>query len=625
MRRWLSGLLASLWKKLQPPPVQPDVKTLMRENLILRQREMFAKRREDYIERMSELAEAKQMSGSGPWTIGPGALRATDNLLSEAAKELREAEVQVRENTLPATNGYWGELDLLLDTAEWRRESHLSWMEFSRWGIQQIILISRLYWMKNPLIRRSIDIAAVYVFGRNVEVSSPDEKVNLLLADFFEANKSVLGHCALVDQERRKYYDGNIFWVFFADVDATGQVKVRTIDATEIQEIVSNPDDSEDPWYYLRQWSQQNINYDNGVVASQVMYCWYPALGYDPDVKPDKMRGYPVMWKQPVHHRKVGAVSKWKFGCPRIYPALDWGKTAKKYLEACYTTTQAHAQIAWQFSTKGGQAAIAGAKGQLETTISTAPGNSMYDTNPTAVAASVFASGPGTSVKPMQTRGAGGDPSEVKEYKVMVAIVVGIPPTWLGDLETANLSTATTLDRPTELGFEEKQEEWREDLLVMCRFAILTSAAATSGQLRESFGNKKLVVRAGAIRRTPAGRRIQEAKKPEDGSVEIAVNFPAIREGDLPLMVKAVVEAMTLDNKGGLIPGIDEKAGVKMLFRLLDYEEGDDVVEQMYPEAEYEIDRTKIVEPDPALPAFPTGGIQPQPANVPVKRGKQQR
>lgn len=610
MRRWLRKTLTRFLQFLQPPPLKPDLEALMRENLALRRNAQNARQREDYMERVAELAEARQMAGTGPWLTSTATLEQTDRLLGEAYKRFSESDfkqIRMREDgPLPANNGWWGELDLLLDTAEWRREVNLSWLEFSRWGIQQIILISRLYWLKNPLIRRGVNIAAVYVFGRGLEVSSPDETANEVLREFFERNKAVMGHGALVDQERRKYYDGNLFWVFFADTIDKGKVSIRTIDATEIQEIIMDPEDSDCPWFYRRQWTTTLFNPMVASPETDRREEWYPALGYDPTDKPVTIRSLKVNWDKPVLHRRCGAVSKWRFGCPIIYPALDWAKTAKKYLEACYTTAQSHAQIAWEATTKGGQAAIAGVKQQLQTTVNAAPGSSLYDTNPTAVNASTFISGPGTSMKPVTTRGAGGDPSEVKEYKNFVAIVLGIPPTWLGDLETANLSTATTLDRPTELGFEEKQEEWREDLQTIAQFVLRTSAGAISGRLKEALTGV-VIIRAGLKRQTPSGKWIQEAKKGPN-VIEVQVNFPAIREGDLGILVKATTDAMTLGNSQGQVVGIDAKAGTGKLYQILDIEGGDELLEKQFPEGSYDPDRTK----EPPEPVPVTGAPAPK-------------
>ena len=55
------------------------------------------------------------------------------------------------------------------------------------------------------------------------------------------------------------------------------------------------------------------------------------------------------------------------------------------------------------------------------------------------------------------------------------------------------------------------------------------------------------------------------AKKANPDDIQVKVIFPAIREGDMPANVKAIAEAMTLDNKGGQVVGIDEKVGVGLL------------------------------------------------------------
>ena len=98
------------------------------------------------------------------------------------------------------------------------------------------------------------------------------------------------------------------------------------------------------------------------------------------------------------------------------------------------------------------------------------------------------------------------------------------------------------------------------------------------------------------------------------------VDFPAIREGDLAALVKATVEAMTLDNKGGQVVGIDERAGVLALMRLLDFEDADELIEEMYPSKgpdKYDPIRAQdeLPPPIPKLHDQP-GGVQPTPAQA---------
>jgi hypothetical protein len=131
----------------------------------------------------------------------------------------------------------------------------------------------------------------------------------------------------------------------------------------------------------------------------------------------------------------------------------------------------------------------------------------------------------------------------------------------------------------------------------------------------------KVICITEAPRKTlPNGLRVyDEAAKPKDDEIQVRVTFPAIREGDLPAIINAIVAAMTLDNKGGQIVGIDEKEMVKMLFRALGNERGDEIAEEMYPSTgkdKYDPDRTKEILPPPIQKVKDQPGVQPTPAAV---------
>jgi hypothetical protein len=578
-----------------------------------------------YLERCAELIEAKQMAGSGPWLVGEARkqLDGKELATTESLMKLSEAERMIRleENNPMISQGAYGDIELALQNVEWRREVNLSWLEFSRWGIQQIILISRLYYIKNPICRRLIDIAATYVFGRGFELSSSDEDANEVLKDFLDRNKKTLGQIALVELEKRKYYDGNLFFAFFSDTTDKGTVDVRTIDATEIFDIVCDPDDSDTPWYYRRGWNARIFDPATGATTHEHKDAWYPALGFNPTPKPEVINLIPVMWDTPVLHRKCGGVAKWHFGCPIIYPVLDWAKAARQYLQDCATIAKSLAQFSIDISTKGGQQAMEGAKQQLMTTVG--PSASLWDTNPTAVSGSAFIHGPGTELTAFKTQGAGFDPEKVRRMLLMCCMVVGVPETFLADVSTGNLATATTLDRPTELAFVEKQEAWREDLITIAQYVLQVSGGAAGGKFKASLDRRKLSLKQMSI--TEAARETSphgiqryvaakaKPKKPTD--LQLTVTFPSIREGDMSMNVVAIANAMTLQNKAGQVVGIDEKTGVLMLLKELGWENAEELVEEMYPEKEYDPDRTKEDEPAPLMPikAQPIPGGQPQP------------
>lgn len=620
MKKALRGWLLSIESRLRNflfSPVDP-LPDLKQQNAFLanelsklaRSQEMQAGT-SAYMTMIGELMEARQMAGAGPWTVSPAAAARTDAILEAAAKSNGQP-AKFRES-LESAQGAFGDIELALANIEWRREINLSWMEFSRWGIQQIMLICRLYYVKNPIVRRLIDVSAAYAFARGVEITTSDEVANAEIDDFLERNKAVFGQIALVEAEKRKDYDGNLFWCMFADRIDTGKMNVRLIDATEIQEIVTDPEDSDTPWLYLRTWTQRNFDISTGITRDVTQNRWYPALRYKPDQQPATIRSFPVEWDHPIYHRKCGTVGKWLFGCPRAFPMMDWAREARRMLEACASLKQSLMQIALVWKTKGGQQSLEGIKQQNQTTVG--PTTRIWDGNPPAGAGASVAMGTGTSVEAFNITGAGGNPDDVRQYKLMCCMVQGVPETFLADVSTGNLATATSLDRPTETIFLEKQEAWREDLVVIVGYMLEVSAGANSGALRESAGPGKKI-KIIECRRTvgPRGEVVYEAfkEKKESDEIEIQVNFPAIREGDLPALVKAVVEAATLDNKGGQVIGIDIKATVLKLYDLLGIENGQELAESQFPEKTYDPDRTKQVLPPPIPKGVLPPGGEPQ-------------
>ena len=615
LRTWLAR--AYRWVS----PINP-VPALQSENRALTQalsdqQARQARQRDEAHRFLAEMVEAQAMCGAGPWQ--PGDVDA----MAGASKPLREA-LQLSEagpvgDISPI--GAYGMYELLLQNVNWQREINYSWLEFTRWGILQIIAVCRLYYVKNPIVRRLVDVCAQYVFARGFDATTNDKDANEVIEDFFKRNQKVVGRVALMELEKSKDRDGNLFFTLFTD-PGSGEVDIRVIDATEIQDIWTDPEDADIPRYYRRVWTQRAHDAQTAAQSTVTLEAWYPALGFDPaECRPPEpkwmeIKGHPVMWDSPVYHRKVGAVGKWLFGCPRIYPMLDWAKEARRFLEACASVRQSLSQYASTINTKGGQQAIEGLKQQLQTQVG--PGAPIWDSNPPAIAGSTFISGPGTVMEAFKVQGATFSPDDVRWYVIMCCMVKGLPPTFLGDMQTSNLATATSLDRPTETVFLSLQEEWREDLVVLLTYVLSRSLKAPGGKLRESCPDPgSITIREAARVQLPSGRwRYAEAKK-HSGDIEVRIDWPGIREGDIPALVKAGVEAMTLDNKGGQIVGIDEKEGIRWVANQLDMDNVDEMVEDMYPDKEYDPDRTKeeIPPPVPKLQPQP-GGTQPAPNQV---------
>ena len=609
MRAYVLRLLDSARRRLTPKPPPTDPRLLIASQELAESRERESMARGRFMEFISEIGEASRMAGAGPWKQSEQSIRESDRLLKIAESVTHGRPIEIEEAQLPGAVGAFGDIELALQNVDWRREINFSWLEFTRWGIQQIMLISRLYYIKNPIVRRLVDVCAAYVFARGVEVTTNDEAANDVLKDFFAKNSLVFGHVGLMRQERAKDLDGNIFWVFFSDTAAAGDVNVRTIDPIEIEEIICDSNDADTEQLYKRCWVEQVFDASTGAITTASRMKWYPALNYVPKAKPTTIGGVEVDWKRPIYHRKCGEVGKWRFGCPRIYALLDWAKEGRRYLEACASLAQSLAHIGLTITTKGGQQALEAMKQQLQTTVG--PSAQLWDQNPPPITASVFGSGPGTKLEAFKTQGAGLDPEKVRQFKLMCCMVKGVPETFLGDVSTGNLATATSLDRPTETVFLNLQEEWREDLIVIATYVLSVNSRATSGKLQESLrkanydGTLKVV--ECSRRTTASGRTVYEAfsKTKTAGTIEVKVNFPNIREGDVPALVDATVKSMTLGSKtGGAGQGIDQKVGIISLYDLLGIEGGDEIAEKMYPDYDPKRDAE---EPTEIVPA-PVGG-----------------
>lgn len=587
----------------------------------------------------AELEEAAALGGGAPWRGGVTAIGHAGQQLAEASKGIREA---YRETALKETIYGMAELEIALDDRGWKRLVAQSQYEFSRFGIQSIILICRLYYIKNPLARRGVDVSAFYVFGRGLEISSPDEVANETLNDFFNdpRNATQFSHTALVKKEKATYTDGNIFWAFFADPQ-DGRLESRGIDAVEISDIITDPNDNDVPWFYRRDWAENTFEPKTGRRDTKQRTQWYFAMGYE------DIPGFPVNQRRieseddnvaldssgnpiPVLHLKDGDLPGWRFGCPRMYSAVDWLRAYRGGLENLCTLWRALSSFAWNVETEGGAPAIAAFKQTLATTLMN--DLTQIESNPPPVTGSAFISGPTNKISPMQTGGSTMNPDNLRRVLLMVCAGFGLNENMMGDASTGSFATANSLQRDIELMFIERQEVWREVLQRIGRYVLARSLRAPKGKLREAVAKRQGVTASEVdlekvLVESPIGRngkgitRMQEAKsEPTDAAqkITVGVTFPAILQGDVGMRIKAIVDALTLDGKEPI--GADQKTCTRLLLVELGVEDPDIVIEAMFPEATYEIDRTI----QPALPTTIKADAPPPQSDVKDRAGIQQ-
>lgn len=474
------------------------------------------------------------------------------------------------------------ELELQLEDVNWRRVSFDGETEFSREGLKQICALSRIMYLKNPLIQRGVNVQRDYVFGQGVVIQAEDPDVDEVVQAFLDDAKNkveLTSHQAQLGKEVELAVEGNLFFVFFPN-QATGKVRVRTIPTDEVSEIICNPNDYKDQWYYKREWSERTLRPETGLIEPVNKVAYYPDWRYTGPDKPGEIGGKPVYWNSPVYHTKVGGLPSMRFGVPETYAGLDWARAYKSFLEDWATIVRAYARFAWQVTTKT-KAGVGAAKAKLASTVTSSAG----ETNPPPVTGSVFIGSEGQTVAPVRTAGATTSAEDGRRLLLMVAATMGLPESFFGDVSVGTLATAKSLDRPTELKIVSRQTLWEDILTGILDYVVVWAVKANvlKGTVEEADDGTPTVV----LEIDP------ETKEPKSAAVR--VEFPPVLEHDVNQSISAIVDAATLK---GSAPAntMDAKTVSRMLLTALGVDDVEALLDILYPEDLY--DPALIHEPE---------------------------
>ena len=482
-----------------------------------------------------------------------------------AEEQLLEAHVDLLESRL-------AELEGQLEEQQWERlGAGAGERELSRSALREINGWARVMYLKNPLIRRGVSVQALYVFGQGVQISGHNAVVNAVVQAFLDDAKNqaeLTGHQARELKETDLSLFGNIFFVFFVN-RSTGRVRVRTINEDEIAEIICNPEDAKENWYYKRVWTEERLNFESGQSESVQMTAYYPDWLYAPKQKPATIGGKTVRWESPVYHVKVGGLSDMRFGVSEAYAAIDWARAYKSFLEDWATLTRAYSRFAHKMTVPSGKGNVSAARTKLATTVGMGGG----ETNPPPTVGSTFIAQQGVDLQPMRIGGANVTAEDGRRLMLMVAAAYGLPESFFGDVSVGTLATATSLDRPTELKMLSRQQFWAEVFKNILQFALRWAVLAPNGGLsgtviNEEDGTPRIVV--------------LDPESGEELDTTINVDFPPILQHDVDALIRATVSAATLDGKQ-LAGTIDALTVSRLLLSALGVENIDTLLDELYP------------------------------------------
>lgn len=482
-------------------------------------------------------------------------------ILQEAAERTALAvevgTVETLTHQLEVLQESMAQLELSREDVGWQKIGMDAAQEFTRAGLKTTAGLARVFAIANPLIKRGLALRAAYVFGQGVgtvaagDGSEGSQDVNALVQEFLddaEVREVFAGAQAQERNELSLGTDGNVFFSLFTS-PLTGRVRPRLIDFDEVTDKVTKPGDKTTTWFYLREWTE--LDGQTGKEVQRKAY--YPDISYRPLTRTRSImhggstQAVEVVWDAPIYHVKVNALNGWKFGVGDAYAALPWARGYKEFLEDWTLLMKSLSRIAWR--NVGSKKLPSQQKRSALASLDNVP------------AGSTVSMSDDQKLEAVPKTGATLDSESAKPLAAMVASALGVPVTMLlsDPGQTGARAVAETLDRPTRLEMQSRQEVWREARRQILGYVIEQAVIAPRGPL------KGQIVRDGDRLRVVL-------PNPED--VTLTVTFPDLKEIGLDVLMKALVDA---DGTGKLPPLVL----VEQMLRALKIRDVDEILDSM--------------------------------------------
>lgn len=478
--------------------------------------------------------------------------------LAEALRQERETRQLLEESV--------SDLEARLHEPGWQRLTQLAEQEFSREGLGQMAAVCRVMAIKNPLIKRGMNLRRSYVWGQGVSIMGRDDgsesgqDVNTLVQDFLDTNRDTFtSHQARAELETGLATDGSLFLALFTN-PRTGRVRVRVIPFDQVQEVITDPDDASQRQYYRRVWTSEHLDPATGNSQYTYQTVYYPDVSYRPRRRPRSIGGHPVMWDAPIVHVRVNTLTGWRYGIPDVYAAVDWARAYKEFLEDWARLVKSLSRFAWRLTSKGSKQAQAKQRLAQPPPRDSATGEA-HDAGATASMT------PDMQLEAVPKSGATIDSESGRPLAMMVASALDVPVTMLlsDPGQTGARATAETLDAPVKLMAADRRELWADAHRTILDYVIDQAAKAPQGPLQ------------GTIRRDPQDpdREFVDLAGQADRTIEIT--WPDIDEMD-PVKI---VEAITKADQTTYLPPLTI---ARLLLEALGVNEVDEILDQLQDE-----------------------------------------
>lgn len=455
--------------------------------------------------------------------------------------------------------------------------------------VREVVRLARVMAIADPLIRRAVALHVSHVWGGGCTVTAKQEDgaeqdVNAVVQAFLSDPGNLAAFTsaqAREEMEKRLQTDGEAFHALPTS-PLTGRVQVRNIPALEVDDIVTNPEDAVEVWFYKRTYTERTLTAQGAGTATttRTVTAFYPDINYRPPMRPRSIDGHEVRWDSPVIHTKVNPSGG--RGTPDLFAALPWARGYSDFLLDWATLVKALSRFAFRATAKNRAGAA-----QVRAAITTRPVDGSGQVGQAVI------TGEGQAFEAIGKSGATIDSNSGRPLAAMVAAATNWPVTMLlaDPGVTGARATAETLDGPIVKVITARRTLHADLIRAVAGHVIREAVRAPRGLLK------------GAVVRDPDTGR-ESVALAGDQSATVTVDFPRIDELDVKAVVDAVVAADGVDKLPPLLIA-------RMLMLALDVDDVDEWLAKITDDDGEFLDPVETAAARSALAAV-AGGDQPR-------------
>lgn len=359
-----------------------------------------------------------------------------------------------------------------LDLLAWQSLDYLGGNEQDLQAVQRRKLVQqgRVAWQQDPQLGAAVDLMNDFALGRGVPTpQARDSKVQAIIDDAWNDpdNQLILtSYPAQMALGTDLSLQSNLFVLLFTGQD--GRVKLGMLDHDSVENVVRDPENRRKVIYYVSRRKHIKWDYENDIPA------------YDSDL--DRLRGERVLYYQHwsneptgsqkapdskigkgrVYHIAINRTGEMAFGHPTVHRVLRWTNAFNSLMEARVDAAKAAAAFVMKRKVKGTPnqvqklaTQILSKRGELGRSVDTA--GEDYLIGPRS--ASIITENEQVEHESFKLdSGSAGANIDGQMIRSQISAATHFPQHYLGDIGSANLATATSMELPVLKAVESRQE-----------------------------------------------------------------------------------------------------------------------------------------------------------------------